>query len=78
MENLIGLADGFLVVCFLYKINSNPRKTICCGEKSGPNATFNLNLFFLGLGWLALFIGFDEKFVGSIIIVTWYMFSNLT
>ena len=41
---------GFLVVCFLYKINPNPPKMICCGEKSGPNATF-FNLIFLGLGW---------------------------
>ena len=23
----------FLVVCFLYKINPNPRKNICCGKK---------------------------------------------
>ena len=33
---------GFLVFCFLYKINPNPRKNICCGEKSSPNATFTL------------------------------------
>ena len=31
----------FLVVCFLYKINPNPRKITCCGEKRGPYATFN-------------------------------------
>ena len=24
---------GFLVVCFLYKINPNPRKIVCCGKK---------------------------------------------
>ena len=40
---------GFLVVCFRYKISPNQENNICCGEKGGPNATFNL--FFLGLGW---------------------------
>ena len=24
---------GFLVACFLYKTNPNPRKNICCGKK---------------------------------------------
>ena len=24
---------GFLVVCFLYKINPNPRRIVCCGNK---------------------------------------------
>ena len=32
---------GFLVVCSLDKINLNPRKIICCGKKSGQNATFD-------------------------------------
>ena len=39
---------GFLVVCFRYKINPNPRKNICCDQKWPKNATFDL--FFLGLG----------------------------
>ena len=47
----------FLVVCFLYKTNPNPRKIIAVG-KSGPFANFNL--FFLGLGWpwVGQFVGF--------------------
>ena len=48
-ENLFGL--GFLVVCFLCKINPNPRKNINYLAKSGPSATFNLRVTFLGLGW---------------------------
>ena len=36
---------GFLVVCFLYKINRNPRKIFAVG-KSDPNIT--LNQFFGG------------------------------
>ena len=59
----------FLVVCFLYKTNPNPRKTICCGKKSAPNAT--INLFFLGLG-LALGWGVRRFHVNS------YMFSHPT
>ena len=31
-ENVFGWV-GFLAVCFLYKINPNPRKIICCGKK---------------------------------------------
>ena len=52
----------FLVVCFLYKTNPNPRKIICCGKKVGPIATFNL--FFLGLGWpwVGEFVGFTIRF----------------
>ena len=52
-----------LVACFLYKTNPNPRKNICCGKKSGPNATFSL--FFLGLGWpwVGEFDGFMLIFV---------------
>ena len=44
---------GFLVVCFLYKVNPNPRKISCCG-KTWPKCHF-LTYFFLGwvvaLGW---------------------------
>ena len=43
----------FLLVCFLYKTNPDPRKVICCGN-SGPKATFNPTRYFLlryvGLG----------------------------
>ena len=39
----------FFVVCFLYKTNPNPRKTICRGEKVARMPL--LNLIFLGLGW---------------------------
>ena len=39
----------FLVVCFLYKTNPNPRKNILLWEKVAQIATFNL--VFLGLGW---------------------------
>ena len=39
---------GFLVVCFLYKINPNSRKNIFCGKK-WPKATFDL---FFGGGWV--------------------------
>ena len=39
----------FLVVCFLYITNANPRKVICCGKKWPKMPLFNL--FFLGLGW---------------------------
>ena len=44
---------GFLVVCFLYKINLNPRKIICCGKK-WPIATFS---FYFSLGWVGLGLG---------------------
>ena len=48
---------NFLVVCFLYKINPNPRKNVCCGGKSGPNATFDLCTFSrVGVG-----LGFAES-----------------
>ena len=30
-ENLVWV--GFLVVCFLYKINPNPPKMSCCGKR---------------------------------------------
>ena len=56
---------GSLAVCFLHKINPNPRKKEkCWGKKvpGSPNATFNL--FFLGLAWPS-----DGKLVGFIIIV---------
>ena len=59
----------FVVVRFLYKTNPNPPKNICCGQKSGPRATFNP--VFLGLGWP--WVG---EFVGFIII--FYLFSNPT
>ena len=45
--------DGFLVVCFLHKINPNPRKSICCGKK-WPKCHF-LTCFFLG--WVGLELG---------------------
>ena len=52
---------GFLV-CFLYKINPNPRKNIFC-EKTWPNATFDL--VFLGLSWprVGEFVGFIVIFI---------------
>ena len=65
-ENEFGLVR-FLVVCFLYKTNPNPPKSICSQGKSGPNATFNL--IFLGLGWL--WVG---EFDGFMII--FYVFPN--
>ena len=41
---------GFLVVCFLYKINPHPHeKLFAVGEKVAQMQLFNL--FFLGLGW---------------------------
>ena len=47
------LGVGLLVVCFLYKTNPNPRKTICRGEKVAQMPL--LTWFFLGwvglLGW---------------------------
>ena len=58
----------FLVVCFLYKINLNPRKSYLLWKKVAQNATFNL--FFLGLGspWVGeLFVGFKSNI---------YMLSN--
>ena len=53
-ENLAGLG---LLSCVSYI------KSICCGEKSGPNATFNL--FFLGSGWpwVGEFVGFILVFI---------------
>ena len=46
----------FLVVCFLYDNNPNPRKLVV--GKSGPIAPFNL--IFLGLDWprVGEFVGF--------------------
>ena len=66
----IWLGCGFIVVCFLYKINPNPPKFICCGEKSGPNATFDLIFHRVGLalGWGV------RRFHNNIL----YMFSNPT
>ena len=42
----------FLVVCFLYKTNPDPRKIICCVKKS-PNCHVQPNLSWVGLalGW---------------------------
>ena len=41
---------GILVVCFLYKINPNPRKIICCGKKvAAQMPPFNLLLSWVGL-----------------------------
>ena len=54
---------GVIVVCFLYKVNPNPRKTILLWEKVAQTSLFNL--IFLGLGWP--WVG---EFVGFIIIFT--------
>ena len=37
----------------VYKINPNPRKIMCCGKKSGPNAAFKPMFSWVGLalGW---------------------------
>ena len=43
----------FVVVCFLYKTNPNPRKIICCGKK-WPKCHL-LTQFFLG--WVGLGLG---------------------
>ena len=42
----------FLVVCFLYKTNPNPRKIICSGKK-WPNCHFQPKFCWVGLalGW---------------------------
>ena len=59
-ENLVAL--GFLVVCFLLKINPNPQKNCLLWEKVAQNAAFKPDFF---LGWVGL--GFGE-FVGFVII----------
>ena len=42
---------GFLVVCYLYKIKSQPaKKYFCCERKSGPPQLLLLASFFLGVG----------------------------
>ena len=53
---------GFLVVCFLDKINPQYAIKYLPWGKCGPNATF-LNLFFLGLGWpwVGEFVGFHNN-----------------
>ena len=48
-ENSVGLDFLFLVVCFLYETNPNPRKNICLCEKVVQTPLFNL--IFLGVGW---------------------------
>ena len=62
-ENLVGLG-GFLAVCFLYKTNPNPTKKHLLWEKSGPDATFEPNLPWVGLhlGWgvIKIFICFSN------------------
>ena len=62
---------GFLVVCFLYKTNPNPRKKVFTAGKSGPNATLNPILLGLGWPWAGALVGFMTRF-------TWCMFSNPT
>ena len=54
----------FLVVCFLYKNQSQPREKIFAVGKSDPNATA-VNLKFLGLGWpwVGEFDGFIIMFI---------------
>ena len=49
---MVGLGFLYLVVCFLYRTNPNPRKLFAVG-KSGPNATFTPNFSWVGLalGW---------------------------
>ena len=42
---------GFLVVCFLHKINPNPRKNIICGRK-WPKCHFLPNFSWLGWPWV--------------------------
>ena len=53
---------GFLVFCFLYKTNPNPRKKKNCRKKC-PNATFNLMFLGLGWPWVGEFVGFMIIFV---------------
>ena len=51
----------FIVVCFLYKTNPNPRKTTCCGKK------WPMPVPYLGLGWpwVGDFVGFHEIYMSS-------------
>ena len=44
---------GFVVVCFLYKINPKRRKIVCCVGKSGPKYGFQPIFSWVGLalGW---------------------------
>ena len=61
-EDLVGL--GFVVVCFLYKINPNPRKIILLWEQAAQMPL--LTLIFLGLGWpwvVGEFVGFIILFL---------------
>ena len=53
----------FLVVCFLYKTNPNPRKTRLLWEKSGPNVNFNLIFSWVGEldGFMKIFIRFPTQ-----------------
>ena len=72
-ENSVGF--GFLVVCFLYKINRtnlNPRKITCCGKKKrgAQNATFSP---IFSWGWVRLGLWGVRRFHDNI-----YMFSNPT
>ena len=58
----LGLSWVRFLVCFLYKTNANPRKSVFAVEKNGPNTTFSL--IFLGLSWpwVGEFVGFIITF----------------
>ena len=51
-ENLVWV--GLPVVCFLYKINPNPRKFICCGKKWSKCHVLTSIVF---LSWVGLGLG---------------------
>ena len=68
----------FLAVCFSYKTNPNPRKTICCGKKVAQMPLWAY--FFLGLGWP--WVGEFDGFIIIIIYVSqpnriWYIANTL-
>ena len=48
---------AFLVVCFLYKTNPNPRKKNCCGTKVVQMVLFHLFFLVLGWPWVGLAMG---------------------
>ena len=62
---------GFLVVCFLHKINPNPRKNyLAVRGKSGPECPF----FQAYISWVGLALGWGvRRFRNNI-----YIFSNPT
>ena len=53
---------GFLAVCFLFTINSNPRKIVFRGE-ADQNATLNLIVLGLGSPWVEKFVDFMIIFI---------------